>query len=57
VFGFWDFIGGRFSVWSAVGVLPLALHFGFDTVKKFLEGGHSIDKLFLKEQNISVIIV
>jgi glucose-6-phosphate isomerase len=29
VFGFWDFVGGRFSVWSAIGVLPLSIHFGF----------------------------
>lgn len=29
VFGFWDWVGGRFSVCSAVGVLPLALYYGF----------------------------
>lgn len=32
VFGFWDFVGGRFSVWSAIGVLPLSLQYGFSTV-------------------------
>ena len=48
VFGFWDFVGGRFSVWSAVGAAPLAIHFGFDAVSEFLAGGHSIDKLLLK---------
>ena len=30
VFGFWDFVGGRFSVWSVVGALPLSLHYGYD---------------------------
>ena len=32
VFGFWDWVGGRFSVSSAVGVLPLSLCYGFDNV-------------------------
>jgi len=32
VFGFWDWVGGRFSVSSAVGLLPLSLHYGFDTL-------------------------
>ncbi len=36
VFGFWDWVGGRFSVSSAVGLLPLSLVFGFDLVEKFL---------------------
>ena len=30
VFGFWDWVGGRYSVTSAIGVLPLSLQFGFD---------------------------
>ena len=33
VFGFWDFVGGRFSVWSAIGVLPLSVQFGFDVAE------------------------
>ncbi len=37
-FGFWDWVGGRYSVTSAVGVLPLALQYGFDTVEQFLKG-------------------
>jgi glucose-6-phosphate isomerase len=37
-FAFWDWVGGRYSVTSAVGVLPLALQYGFDTVNQFLEG-------------------
>eukprot|EP00405_Crypthecodinium_cohnii_P014390 CAMPEP_0206455342 /NCGR_PEP_ID=MMETSP0324_2-20121206/21691_1 /ASSEMBLY_ACC=CAM_ASM_000836 /TAXON_ID=2866 /ORGANISM="Crypthecodinium cohnii, Strain Seligo" /LENGTH=548 /DNA_ID=CAMNT_0053926019 /DNA_START=118 /DNA_END=1764 /DNA_ORIENTATION=+ len=47
VFGFWDWVGGRFSCWSAVGVLPLSLQYGFGIVSKFLEGGHEMDKHFL----------
>lgn len=33
VFGFWDWVGGRFSVCSAVGVLPLSLYYGYDNVE------------------------
>ena len=47
VFGFWDWVGGRFSVWSAIGVLPLALYFGFDVARDFLKGGNDIDTHFL----------
>jgi glucose-6-phosphate isomerase len=43
VFGFWDWVGGRFSVCSAVGVLPMALHYGFENVNNFLHGAKSID--------------
>jgi glucose-6-phosphate isomerase len=46
VFGFWDWVGGRFSVCSAVGILPLALHFGFEVCEKFLAGAHYIDEHF-----------
>jgi glucose-6-phosphate isomerase len=42
----WDWVGGRYSVSSAVGVLPLALHFGFDRVREFLDGAHSVDEHF-----------
>jgi glucose-6-phosphate isomerase len=37
-FGFWDWVGGRYSVTSAVGILPLALQYGFDTCEQFLKG-------------------
>ncbi len=37
-FAFWDWVGGRYSVCSAVGVLPLSLQYGFDITEKFLEG-------------------
>eukprot|EP00933_Yihiella_yeosuensis_P041864 TRINITY_DN3626_c0_g1_i1.p1 TRINITY_DN3626_c0_g1~~TRINITY_DN3626_c0_g1_i1.p1 ORF type:complete len:544 (+),score=119.31 TRINITY_DN3626_c0_g1_i1:93-1724(+) len=48
VFGFWDWVGGRFSCWSAVGVLALSLQYGFGIVKQFLDGGHAMDEHFLK---------
>ncbi len=37
-FGFWDWVGGRYSVTSAVGILPLALQYGFETTDQFLKG-------------------
>ena len=43
VFGFWDWVGGRFSVSSAVGLLPLSLQYGFETLDQFLKGLASID--------------
>ena len=43
VFGFWDWVGGRFSVSSAVGLLPLSLHYGFDVLDSFLKGLASVD--------------
>jgi len=46
VFGFWDWVGGRFSVCSAVGVLPLSLQYGFDTVRQFLDGAAAMDRHF-----------
>ena len=46
-FGFWDWVGGRFSVTSAVGVVPLALQYGFHHVENFLKvtvgGSHRHD--------------
>lgn len=56
VFGFWDFVGGRFSVWSAIGVLPLSIHYGFETMQAFLKGGHSIDGLFVSEKDVTVLV-
>jgi glucose-6-phosphate isomerase len=46
MFGFWDWVGGRYSVCSAVGVLPLALQYGFTQCELFLEGAHSMDEHF-----------
>jgi len=46
VFGFWDWVGGRFSVWSAVGALPLSLQYGSKIFDDFLAGGHAMDEHF-----------
>lgn len=59
VFGFWDWVGGRFSVWSAVGVLALSLQYGFGVVNSFLEGGHAMDEHFQKaaaKDNLPLIL-
>lgn len=45
-FVFWDWVGGRYSVTSAVGILPIALHYGFDVAQRFLDGARSIDLNF-----------
>ena len=44
-FGFWDWVGGRYSVWSAIG-LPLAIAIGPDRFREFLAGGHAMDLHF-----------
>ncbi|KAG8625411.1 hypothetical protein KVT40_007162 [Elsinoe batatas] len=57
MFGFSDWVGGRYSVWSAIG-LSIALYIGFDNFHSFLAGGHAMDKHFKEtplEQNIPVI--
>ena len=58
-FGFWDWVGGRYSVCSAVGVVPLALQYGMGHVERFLEGAHRIDQHFLNSpigRNIPAIL-
>jgi glucose-6-phosphate isomerase len=45
VFGFWDYVGGRYSLWSAIG-LPLALAIGADRFNAFLAGAHAMDVHF-----------
>ena len=45
VFGFWDWVGGRYSVWSSIG-LPLAIAIGPERFKEFLAGGHDVDQHF-----------
>lgn len=59
IFGFWDWVGGRYSVCSAVGVLPLALQYGMETVNKFLAGAREMDEHFLHtplERNLPVVL-
>ncbi|MFK7792348.1 MAG: glucose-6-phosphate isomerase [Devosiaceae bacterium] len=58
VFGFWDYVGGRYSIWSAIG-LPLALAIGADRFHQFLAGAHALDDHFAQaplEQNLPVIL-
>eukprot|EP00889_Picochlorum_renovo_P008772 jgi/Picre1/35802/NNA_003262.t1 len=58
-FGFWDWVGGRFSASSAVGALPLSLQYGFDIFDKFLQGMRDIDEHVSSsplEQNIPVLM-
>ncbi|KAL7245012.1 hypothetical protein ACSBR2_000371 [Camellia fascicularis] len=58
-FAFWDWVGGRYSVCSAVGVFPLSLQYGFSVVEKFLKGASSIDQHFYSapfDQNIPVLL-
>lgn len=57
-FGFWDWVGGRYSVWSAIG-LPVAIAVGFDNFVAFLSGAHEVDNHFRTaplEKNIPVIL-
>lgn len=44
-FAFWDWVGGRFSLWSAIG-LPLALAIGFSNFRKLLQGANAMDEHF-----------
>ena len=58
IFGFWDWVGGRYSVWSAIG-LPVALAVGFDNFEAFLTGAFEMDRHFLEtplERNLPVIM-
>lgn len=58
MFEFWDWVGGRYSLWSAIG-LSIALSVGFDNYVALLEGAHEMDKHFAEtdfENNIPVIL-
>jgi glucose-6-phosphate isomerase len=58
-FRFWDWVGGRYSVCSAVGAVPISLQYGFDIFEKFLEGAKSIDEHFRTapfEKNIPILM-
>ena len=44
-FAFWDWVGGRYSLWSAIG-LPLVLAIGFDNFRQLLAGAHAMDEHF-----------
>ncbi len=58
IFGFWDWVGGRYSVWSAVG-LSLMLAIGADGFARFLAGAHAMDRHFRTaplERNMPVLL-
>ncbi|MFZ2895694.1 MAG: glucose-6-phosphate isomerase [Saprospiraceae bacterium] len=58
MFEFWDWVGGRYSLWSAIG-LSIALTIGFDHFEQLLEGGYSVDEHFKNtvfEKNIPLIM-
>ena len=55
-FGFWDWVGGRYSLWSAIG-LPIAIAIGSQGFRDFLAGAHAMDEHFRRvplEQNLPV---
>jgi glucose-6-phosphate isomerase len=58
MFEFWDWVGGRYSLWSAIG-LPIMLYLGEQNFLKLLEGAHGMDKHFQSaplEQNMPVLL-
>ena len=58
IFEFWDWVGGRYSLWSAIG-LSIALYIGMDQFKALLEGGFEMDEHFKTtpiEKNIPMIM-
>ena len=59
VFGFWDWVGGRYSVCSAVGILPLSLQYSYNAMEEFLAGAESIDQHLLTaplEGNLPILM-
>jgi len=58
MFEFWDWVGGRYSLWSAIG-LSIALYIGMDNFEELLSGAHNLDEHFRSaplEQNLPVIL-
>lgn len=57
-FGFWDWVGGRYSLWSAIG-LPIALAIGADHFRALLSGAHAMDRHFAEAplaKNLPVLL-
>ncbi|WP_374590672.1 glucose-6-phosphate isomerase [Aquabacterium sp.] len=57
-FGFWDWVGGRYSMWSAIG-LPIALAIGASHFRELLDGAHAMDEHFRTlplERNLPVLL-
>ncbi|EPI9251946.1 glucose-6-phosphate isomerase [Escherichia coli] len=58
MFEFWDWVGGRYSLWSAIG-LSIVLSIGFDNFVELLSGAHAMDKHFSStpaEKNLPVLL-
>lgn len=58
MFEFWDWVGGRYSLWSAIG-LSIALFIGMDNFEELLSGGHELDEHFRTtrlEENLPVVL-
>ena len=58
MFEFWDFVGGRYSMWSAIGLI-IAIAVGYENFERMLEGAHAMDQHFCNtdfEHNIPVIM-
>ncbi|KAI7900556.1 glucose-6-phosphate isomerase [Cokeromyces recurvatus] len=58
MFKFWDWVGGRYSLWSAIG-LSIAITIGYDNFEELLRGGHEMDQHFVNtplEDNIPVLM-
>ena len=58
MFGFWDWVGGRYSLWSAIG-LPIALYVGTERFEELLDGAHAMDRHFQEaplEANLPVVL-
>lgn len=58
IFGFWDWVGGRYSLWSAIG-LSIALTIGYSNFEELLKGAHEVDNHFATEKfekNIPVLM-
>jgi len=58
MFGFWDWVGGRYSLWSAIG-LSIAVYVGFDKFRELLQGAHDMDEHFRTtplEKNLPAVL-
>ena len=58
MFGFWDWVGGRYSLWSAIG-LSIACYIGFSNFEQLLQGAHDMDNHFRNsrfEKNLPVVL-
>ncbi|GGO68677.1 glucose-6-phosphate isomerase [Bowmanella pacifica] len=58
IFPMWDWVGGRYSLWSAIG-LPIALGLGYENYRQLLEGAYEMDRHFVEapaEQNLPMLM-